>query len=110
MGCDDVLFEIPAGMLSPKTDVGVCSQMKYKFRSAHAFRESCRIQNIPPHQPEICHAARYGQETLLSGGKIVVANHYVAVRQKPFCQRTANDPSTTGNKVSQLGFLQGLES
>jgi len=45
------------------------------------------------------------QKTLLTGGKVVVANHRVAFRQKPFRQRTADEAGTTGNKVSQLAFL-----
>src|SRR6202022_1705271 len=100
MSCDGVLLKIPAGMLGTKTNVCICRQMKYKLRSIHAFCQSCRIQNISADEAEISRLACRTQKSLVAGGKIVVANHHVAVRQKTFRQSTADEPGTAGNKVA----------
>src|SRR6266404_3890081 len=100
MSCDGVLFEILGRMRRTKTNVGIGGQVKYKLRSIHALRQSGRIQNIAAHQTEIRGLARCKQKTLLTGGKVVVANHSVAGRQQPIGQRTANEAGTTGNEVS----------
>src|SRR5258708_30887935 len=109
MSCDGVLLKIPPGMLGTKTNVCICRQVKYKFRSTHAFCQQRRIQNISAHQAEIGRLACRKQESLLPGGKVVVANHHVAVPQQPLRQSTADEPGTTGNKVTQLAFLCRLE-
>src|SRR5882757_5044125 len=105
MSGDGVLLEIPAGVLGTKTNVCICGQMKYKLRSRHALCQSCRVQNITSYQAEIGRLACRKQKSLLPGGKVVVANHRVAARQKPFRQGTADEPGTTGNKVAQVAFL-----